>query len=576
MATNWALASNGATATANSGSTASKCIDGVRHVNGSWPANGWDSGTNPTGGDPDWLEVAFAASKTIHELDLITLDDNLSNSSNPTLSTTFTQYGVTAFKFQYWDGAAWQDVTGTSVTGNDKVWRQFTLGSPITTTKIRAYITGGLANSARLVEIEAWENPPPVNITTTTLPNGIAGTGYNQTLSVTGGTGSITWSLDSGSLPPGLTIPSTGTGSWGTISGAASGTYNFVVKATDSLGAFDTQALSITVTQPPTSTWASGKFVPRSGMSAWWDALVAPSGGSGPDLSLNGNDLSEGTNPPTLVPDAVNGNPWFYFDGVNDKLASPGANITFKHVFAICALDRPDFDGDECLIYGNQPNYVLASAGAGQTKFDGTNVVRYKKNGVEFATSNMQAPVNNELSILEVVIGDGMGVLEGPVILGVNGDTTNAWKGPIVEIIAYEIELAEMYVGMLYEYLAMKLYMWQKTLAGLDVWPFQPNWVYPAPVDKRVLISQSVSGARKSRQKGVKQTGMELSFETRRSEETDAAKAFWDQKYPGTSFIYRDASYTPARDLTVEFVSGVTEQPNGYHDRDYSIQIQES
>ena len=42
---------------------------------------------------------------------------------------------------------------------------------------------------------------PPVQITTTSLPGGTAGTAYNATLAATGGVAPYTWSLASGQLP---------------------------------------------------------------------------------------------------------------------------------------------------------------------------------------------------------------------------------------------------------------------------------------------------------------------------------------------------------------------------------------
>jgi RHS repeat-associated protein len=49
-------------------------------------------------------------------------------------------------------------VPGGSVTGNNKVWRQFTF-SPITTNKIRVVVNAGADNAfSRVVEVEAWAN----------------------------------------------------------------------------------------------------------------------------------------------------------------------------------------------------------------------------------------------------------------------------------------------------------------------------------------------------------------------------------------------------------------------------------
>lgn len=98
-------------------------------------------------------------------------------------------------------------------------------------------------------------SPEPA-ITTTTLANGAVGTAYNASLQVTGGAGTLTWSLASGSsLPPGLTLSSLGT-----ISGTpnTAGKTTFTVKVTDASGGKEgscsqTQDLSLTITPPPIS-----------------------------------------------------------------------------------------------------------------------------------------------------------------------------------------------------------------------------------------------------------------------------------------------------------------------------------
>ena len=71
----------------------------------------------------------------------------------------------------------------------------------------------------------------PVSVTTTTLPGATVGVPYSQTLGAAGGTLPYAWSLQAGSLTPGLTL-STG----GVISGTpnTAGTASFTVRVTDS------------------------------------------------------------------------------------------------------------------------------------------------------------------------------------------------------------------------------------------------------------------------------------------------------------------------------------------------------
>jgi hypothetical protein len=94
-------------------------------------------------------------------------------------------------------------------------------------------------------------NLPPV-IETTVLPRGTVGVQYARTLVASGGTTPFTWSLDSGSLPAGLSLDA----STGVISGTPTTVEGpeFVVRVTDDFGLFDTRTLCIHIAEaPPTS-----------------------------------------------------------------------------------------------------------------------------------------------------------------------------------------------------------------------------------------------------------------------------------------------------------------------------------
>jgi formylglycine-generating enzyme required for sulfatase activity len=86
----------------------------------------------------------------------------------------------------------------------------------------------------------------PPRITTESMPGGTAGVAYNQTLTATGDK-PITWSIESGALPEGLSLAAT-TGVISGTPGALEGdeTFNFTVKATNSAGS-GTKQLSITI-----------------------------------------------------------------------------------------------------------------------------------------------------------------------------------------------------------------------------------------------------------------------------------------------------------------------------------------
>jgi hypothetical protein len=125
----------------------------------------------------------------------------------------------------------------------------------------------GTGSQAYSVTISA-----PLDVAQSSLPGGTAGTGYSQTLTATGGTGSKTWSVSLGSLPPGLTMSS-----GGVVSGTptAAGTFGFTAQVTDGVGATGTQALSITVAIAIAPTSLPGVTIGRS-----YTRTLTPSGGT--------------------------------------------------------------------------------------------------------------------------------------------------------------------------------------------------------------------------------------------------------------------------------------------------------
>lgn len=136
---------------------------------------------------------------------------------------------------------------------------------------------GGTATQALSFAIAAT-----LSITTTTIPNGTVGMPYSLTLSASGGTAPITWTIISGQLPSGLTLSSSGS-----IGGTptTAGTYNFTAQVQDSSSPQETASLVLTTTMgsapittdiyggyssmpsanAPTGNWRMEKFGTQ-----WW------------------------------------------------------------------------------------------------------------------------------------------------------------------------------------------------------------------------------------------------------------------------------------------------------------------
>ena len=116
---------------------------------------------------------------------------------------------------------------------------------------------GRTARRRLTIDVDAAATPP--FITTTTLPNARFCEEYVGRVSITGGLGPYTWSVVSGSLPPGLTLQTIGTPDTfitGMPQGGGGGVLTLQVQ--DSLGQVATQALSIQVdANPNVKRWAA-------------------------------------------------------------------------------------------------------------------------------------------------------------------------------------------------------------------------------------------------------------------------------------------------------------------------------
>jgi alpha-tubulin suppressor-like RCC1 family protein len=108
-------------------------------------------------------------------------------------------------------------------------------------------------------------------------PRGQINTAYSDTLTVSGGTGPYTWSVSSGSLPPGITLDS----STGLLSGTptAAGTSIFAVKVTDVNSQSATEATTLTVISGLLLNFPAPSY---GEVTAPYSGTLTVSGGTGP------------------------------------------------------------------------------------------------------------------------------------------------------------------------------------------------------------------------------------------------------------------------------------------------------
>jgi len=149
----------------------------------------------------------------------------------------------------------WAITSGTLPAGLSLSSGGVISGTPITSCSsvaITFQVTDDSNATAKQV-ISIAINSSPLNITTSSLPNGTVGSPYSQSLTATGGTAPYKWAITLGTLPAGLSLSS-----GGVISGTPTTSCNSVAitfNVTDNAGVKTTKALSIQIT----SNWHWGR-----------------------------------------------------------------------------------------------------------------------------------------------------------------------------------------------------------------------------------------------------------------------------------------------------------------------------
>jgi len=139
-------------------------------------------------------------------------------------------------------------------------------------------LTGaGQSGSAQLTINFNIAGPPslPISLTISPLPTSSVSGTLSRTISATGGTGAISYNVQSGSLPPGISL------SGGVLSGtySSAGSFNFTIRATDSVGATADLLLAVVVNPPVTIQTSS---LPGGWVSKNVSGNVSFSGGTSP------------------------------------------------------------------------------------------------------------------------------------------------------------------------------------------------------------------------------------------------------------------------------------------------------
>jgi hypothetical protein len=154
----------------------------------------------------------------------------------------------------------------------------------------------------------------PIINTPAALPDGLVGQPYAQTIASIRTTGSTSYSVTAGALPPGLTLNGSGS-----LSGTptTAGSYNFTIRLTDS-SSYAEQVFTLQIDAPP---------IPPNGIVSWWRA----EGNAQDSIGTNHGTLTNGA---TFAAGKVGQS--FFLDGINDSVDIPDspslrpASMTFE------------------------------------------------------------------------------------------------------------------------------------------------------------------------------------------------------------------------------------------------------
>lgn len=157
--------------------------------------------------------------------------------------------------------------------------------------RARAFNGTGLSAYSNEASVITPATSPVLAIGTNDMPDATVGVSYSRTLTPVGGRPDYSWLIESGSLPPALSLAQTGS-----IAGTptTAGTFNFVVRVTDGNGSSASKALTLIVKPAAPLTITAGQL-PRGSVGTSYSQSIGASGGQTPyTWSIQSGTLPDG------------------------------------------------------------------------------------------------------------------------------------------------------------------------------------------------------------------------------------------------------------------------------------------
>ena len=177
-------------------------------------------------------------------------------------------------------GVTWTVSGGGTLTNSTTTGVTYTAPATVSSVTTATLTAASVKSTTQTATVNITVHPAPAITTSGALAGGTVGTAYSATLAATGGSGTLTWTLASGTLPAGLSLSSAGVIS-GTPTTAVAA--SFTVKVTDAAAtplSATSSPLTLAVSPTPlaVSAPALGNAVQNK---AYTSAAIAATGGTG-------------------------------------------------------------------------------------------------------------------------------------------------------------------------------------------------------------------------------------------------------------------------------------------------------
>jgi uncharacterized protein YhjY with autotransporter beta-barrel domain len=218
---------------------------------------------------------------------------------------------------------------------------------------------------------------PAITLGPSSLPGGIAGTAYSQTLTASGGQAPYTYAVSAGALQAGLSLTTAGV-----LSGTptAAGSFNPTVTVTDGLGFTASQAYTLGIGEPAPVTHDDTVNVAANGTAT----LAVTGNDSGPITSIavtgqpaHGTATVDGLN--VVYKPAAN---YFGSDTLEYTATGPGGTSAAATVsITVVAGAKPVATAKAATVLAGKSVTLHAAAGAANGPFTGVSVVKAPDSG---------------------------------------------------------------------------------------------------------------------------------------------------------------------------------------------------